>query len=275
MADIRIRQISTVVATLAGDEWSPVDPPTGPSQRITTANQKAYFQTLARVTFSNAAHTLAATTRILAQVGTLSAARAVTLPAANAVPAGTQITVLDESGTASASNTLSWARAGSDTINGGASNVVAVNAAYGAGSIISDGTSKWTTVAFGGGSGSPGPAGPSYMTFDFGGTLAVVVGTMRFRIPVAATLLGVNAAVSLAPTGASIIVDLNKNGTTVFTTQGNRPTIAAAANNSGAETTNMNVTSVAAGDYLTVDMDQVGSTIPGADLVVTVRFREN
>jgi hypothetical protein len=72
-----------------------------------------------------------------------------------------------------------------------------------------------------------------------------------------------------APTGAAILVDLNKNGTTMFSTQGNRPTIADGANAETA-TTAPDVTAVAAGDRLSVDIDQVGSSIAGANLAVVV-----
>jgi hypothetical protein len=83
------------------------------------------------------------------------------------------------------------------------------------------------------------------------------------------TVLSVRASVGQAPTGSSIIVDVDINGTTIFTTQANRPTIPAAGNTSG-KVTNMDVTTVANGDYLTVDVDQVGSTTPGSDLTVQV-----
>ena len=107
--------------------------------------------------------------------------------------------------------------------------------------------------------------------FSFSGPLVVVTGTSRFRFPLAVTLVAVSAAVTTAPTGASILVDVNKNGTTIYTTQANRPAIAVSTN-AGAETT-PDVTAIAAGDYLTVDVDQVGSTIAGADLSVFVRYR--
>ena len=74
-----------------------------------------------------------------------------------------------------------------------------------------------------------------------------------------------------APTGAAIICDVNKNGTTIFTTQSNRPQIAASAQ-AGAEITNMDITAFAVGDVLTVDIDQVGSTVIGSDLTVVVRY---
>jgi hypothetical protein len=82
------------------------------------------------------------------------------------------------------------------------------------------------------------------------------------------TITSVRASVGTAPTGASVIVDVHLNGTTIFTTQGNRPTISPGAFTSGSATPD--VTSVAAGDYLTIDIDQVGSTVAGAYLTVQV-----
>ena len=105
------------------------------------------------------------------------------------------------------------------------------------------------------------------------GTLTVAAGVIRYKFPVAVTILGITLAVNTAPTGAAILVDINKNGTTIFSTQGNRPTIAISAFATAAEVTNMNTTAVAAGDYLTADVDQIGSTAAGANLVVTVRYK--
>jgi hypothetical protein len=108
--------------------------------------------------------------------------------------------------------------------------------------------------------------------YSYTGTLAVTVGTFRLYNDMGATwtISGVRASVGTAPAGASVIVDVNKNGTTIFTTQANRPTIAAGANTSG-NVTNMNVTTVAAGEYLTIDIDQIGSTTAGADLTVQIQ----
>lgn len=109
------------------------------------------------------------------------------------------------------------------------------------------------------------------MPYSYGGTLAVNTGTFRLYNDsgIAWTIQGVRATVGTAPSGSSIIIDVHKNGTTIFTTQSNRPTIAAAANTSG-KVTNMNVTSVADGEYLTVDIDQIGSGTAGSDLTVQV-----
>lgn len=98
----------------------------------------------ARATFSNAVATIAAPTVVLAQIGTMSASRTVTLPAASAYAAGTSVTVIDESGTVTGTFTIIVARAGADTLNGSTFGVIAT--AYGALTLISDGVSKWTTT---------------------------------------------------------------------------------------------------------------------------------
>lgn len=107
--------------------------------------------------------------------------------------------------------------------------------------------------------------------FSRASTLTVGPGTFPIFNDTGATLTikAVRASVGTAPTGASIIVDVNVNGTTIFSTQGNRPTIAAAATTSG-KVTNMNTTSISDGSYFTVDIDAVGSGTPGADLVVQI-----
>lgn len=101
------------------------------------------------------------------------------------------------------------------------------------------------------------------------GTLTTATGTMRLPIDGTYTIVGTRLMVGTAPTGASIIIDVNKNGTTIYSTQANRPTIAASAN-AGGPGSAPDVTSLAAGDYLTVDIDQVGSTVAGSDLTVVV-----
>lgn len=83
------------------------------------------------------------------------------------------------------------------------------------------------------------------------------------------TIRNIRATVGTAPTGASLIVDVNKNGSTIFSTQANRPTITA-GNNSSGKVTAINTTTVADGDYLTVDVDQIGSTVAGSNLTVQI-----
>lgn len=105
--------------------------------------------------------------------------------------------------------------------------------------------------------------------FTVPGTISTGVGRARFYCPGAATLSHVRASVGGAPTGSDIIVDVNKNGTTVFTNQTSRPKIFAG------QTTAVGtpaVTTIAQGDYITVDIDAVGSLFAGSDLTVQVEL---
>lgn len=100
------------------------------------------------------------------------------------------------------------------------------------------------------------------------GNAAVATGAARLynKYGRTLTLYSAWAAVGTAPTGSSLIVDVNKSGTTIFTTQANRPTIAVSTNFD--DTPAPDVTTWADGEYITFDVDQVGSTITGADLTV-------
>lgn len=105
--------------------------------------------------------------------------------------------------------------------------------------------------------------------FTKSGVQTVYTGTYRFYIDGDFVVSKVRIGVGTAPTGASLIVDVNKNGTTIFTTQSRRPTISASAFTALNTSTIENGTLTTA-DYLTIDIDQIGSTIAGSDLVVIV-----
>lgn len=109
--------------------------------------------------------------------------------------------------------------------------------------------------------------------FTFEGELATNTGAIRIynQTGITRTFLKVFLSVGTAPTGAAIIVDVNKNGSTIFSTQSNRPQIAASANTGF--TTTFNTTTFADGEYITVDIDQVGSTVKGSNLTVHVVYR--
>lgn len=104
--------------------------------------------------------------------------------------------------------------------------------------------------------------------FSSAGAQTVKTGTSKVPMLGSGTIVAVKAYVNTAPTGASLIVDVNKNGTTIYGTQGNRPTVAAAAN--AATVGAHSVTTYAVNDVLSVDVDQIGSTVAGSDLVVVV-----
>lgn len=80
------------------------------------------------------------------------------------------------------------------------------------------------------------------------------------------TIIKAKLVAKTAPTGADLIVDINKNGTTIFTTQANRPKITDGSTSGDSGTPD--VTTLAQNDKITVDIDQVGSTVAGADLMI-------
>ena len=106
--------------------------------------------------------------------------------------------------------------------------------------------------------------------FSKAGTLTVGTGTFRWYNDFGAALVikEVRASVGTAPTGAAILIDVNENGTTIFSGGTDRPEIAISGFTD--TTTGMSDTSLADNNYLTVDVDQIGSTIAGADLTVQV-----
>lgn len=106
--------------------------------------------------------------------------------------------------------------------------------------------------------------------FSSAGSLIVKTGTQGWtnRTGRTLTFTEVYLEVGTAPTGAALIVDVKKNGSTIWSTTGNRAQIAASAT-SGSSTT-FNTTTMANGDRLTFDVVQVGSTVAGADLTLSV-----
>jgi hypothetical protein len=107
--------------------------------------------------------------------------------------------------------------------------------------------------------------------FNVAGALTVGAKPGGWVAPFAGDLDAVIASVGTAPTGSPLIVDILKNGVTVFTTAANRPTIAAGATVSPLSA-RPDVTSFVAGDVLTVSVAQVGSTVAGSDLEVTFEY---
>lgn len=127
-----------------------------------------------------------------------------------------------------------------------------------------DGTNGQSLVT--NGSGTLRWATPAEISFTIPGNLTVGAAAIRWYFTGNVTVSNVVATVSTAPTGASVIFDVNKNGTTIFTTQGNRPTIT--ATNFTDLTSTPDTTTFASGDYVTIDVDQIGSTVAGADAVI-------
>ncbi len=106
--------------------------------------------------------------------------------------------------------------------------------------------------------------------FSQAGELATGTGTFRLYLPYDITITEVEASVGVAPTDATLIFDVNVDGTTIFTTQSNRPQITTGTFVDS--TTTIEDDDHDDGQYLTVDIDQIGSTLPGENATVLIRF---
>lgn len=106
--------------------------------------------------------------------------------------------------------------------------------------------------------------------FTVPGALGTGSGKARFYVPGPVTLGNVRASVGTAPLGSEIIVDVNVNGSTVFTTQANRPKIF--SGEITVATSTPDIQELDTGDYISVDVDAVGSVYPGADLTVQIEL---
>lgn len=106
-------------------------------------------------------------------------------------------------------------------------------------------------------------------TFSKGGELEERIGGGSiYRFPHIILLTEVFIAVGVAPTGSSIVVDVNKNGVSVFS--GPKPTIPAGQHIS--EPISIAVL-ILPTDNIQVDIDDTGSNFPGENLTVELRYR--
>ena len=102
-------------------------------------------------------------------------------------------------------------------------------------------------------------------------TTAITTGTAKvtFRAPYAFTLTAVRASVTTAPTGSTIVIDINEAGVSVLST---KLSIDASEKTSTTAATAAVISDSAIADdaEITIDFDQVGSTIAGAGVKVTL-----
>jgi len=103
-----------------------------------------------------------------------------------------------------------------------------------------------------------------YLQLFQNGTLESMVGDTRWVAPRNLFIKEIRATVGTASTGADLIIRINKNSTIL-----NTVTV-----NSGAlSSTNDGLSySVSSGDYLTIDITQIGSTVAGSDLNVIITY---
>lgn len=102
--------------------------------------------------------------------------------------------------------------------------------------------------------------------------LTAGAGKLTFRMPYAATLLAVRANVKTAPTGANLVVDVNEAGISVLST---KLSIDASETSSTTAATPAVISDSSLADdaEMTIDIDQVGSSIAGAGLKVGLYVR--
>lgn len=74
------------------------------------------------------------------------------------------------------------------------------------------------------------------------------------------------AYATTGPVGADITFDINVNGATIWSTQANRLKIASGANYG--TTTTFNTTALVKGDIISIDVDTIGTTVKGSDILV-------
>ena len=120
--------------------------------------------------------------------------------------------------------------------------------------------------------GSP-PAQSFQWVFTVAGTLTT--GTDKcayFRVPRKVRIDEVRVHVGTAPTGDAVTIDVNDDGTTIFTTQTSRPSIDATGSDAVSGVPDGGL-AVAKDSVITIDIDIVGSGTAGSDLTVFVRGR--
>lgn len=106
-----------------------------------------------------------------------------------------------------------------------------------------------------------------FKTYYKNQNLSVYTGTQRFYMQSASILKNVEAYIKTAPVGAAVNINIVKNGSTTIKSI----SIADGQYSSGANADTINL---AKDDYLTVNVTQVGSTTPGADLYINLTFNK-
>lgn len=105
-------------------------------------------------------------------------------------------------------------------------------------------------------------------------TEPLTTGTKRaFRMPYAFDLTEVRASVTTAPTDAALVIDVNEAGVSIFSTalsidSGESTSVTASA------PAILSDTSLADDAEITIDVDQIGSTVAGAGLKVVLIGRQ-
>ena len=95
---------------------------------------------------------------------------------------------------------------------------------------------------------------------------------VHFRMPYAGTLLAVKATVNTAPTGSALICDINESGTSVLGTKLSID-VSEKTSDTAASAATITDSALANDAEITIDIDQVGSTVAGLGLKVYLKVR--
>lgn len=169
--------------------------------------------------------------------------------------------------------TLSDGTSGGDNLDLAGQNVL-LNSTNESVTLVFNGT-NWTILA----------VSPSLLTVDLTGqqtdtwiiaasdeTTALTTGTNKvtFEAPYSATITGIGASLTTAPTGSILIADVNVAAGSVMATDKLDIDVSEKTTRTGATAPVITNTTVTAGDIITVDIDQIGSTIAGAGLKIYI-----
>lgn len=180
---------------------------------------------------------------------------------------GSTVTVTTPSGATTCTHTLP--SAGGQLLNATSS----VSTAYLSGVVsptnLGSGTASSSTYLRGNSTFAALPATVQLACSDETSALTVGTNKVVFRMPFAMTLTGVRASVTTAPTGSTLIVNIKENGTTILSTL---LSIDATEKTSTTAATPVVISDSALADdsEITIDITQIGSTVAGAGLKVSL-----
>lgn len=120
-------------------------------------------------------------------------------------------------------------------------------------------------------SGSAGTPGPTYLPFGQTGAVTVATGTRRLAMVNAGSFKSVVATVDTASASGSIVIDVKKNGTTIFSSGGTgAPVIITAGSHISSIISTFATGTFASGDYITVDVTVAGTSAQNLTVSVVV-----
>lgn len=127
-----------------------------------------------------------------------------------------------------------------------------------------DGTGSWATPSGGGGGGGD-------LTFNVQGALSSSTSSVGYYIvPRTGTIQYIYISCDTTGSASSTIVDIHLNGTTIFTTQANRPTLAYNDADKVAKSGVPDISTIQEYDVLTVFIDQVATGASNLSVVIAM-----